>query len=52
MYKTFKITTFEVNVTTKNHHYLLVEVNCSDVNYHINNGQYTLFNLFKLIMVW
>ena len=28
------ITTFEVNVTTKDRHYLVVNVNCSDVYYH------------------
>ena len=28
-------TTVEVNVTTKDRHYMVVKVNCSDVHYHI-----------------
>ena len=29
------VTTVEVNVTTKDRHYLVVKVNYSDVHYHI-----------------
>ena len=28
------VNTVEVNVTTKDRHYLVVKVNCSDVHYH------------------
>ena len=29
------VTTVEVNVTTKDRHYLVVKVNCSEVHYHL-----------------
>ena len=41
------VTTVEVNVTTKDHHYLVVKVNSRDVHYHYSSeGQYILFYLF------
>ena len=38
-------TTLEVNITTKDHHYSVVKVNCSDVHYHIVVKVNTYFNI-------
>ena len=47
------VTTVEVNVTTNDHHYLVVKVNCSDVHYHIVVKVNTFyFTFFMLILMW
>ena len=47
------VTTVEVNVTTKDRHYLVVKVNCSDVHYHIVVKVNTCyFTFFILILMW
>ena len=56
-FRSFFITTLEVNVTTKDRHYLVVKVNCSDVHYHIvvkvNTFYVTfLYSLFCALGVW
>ena len=47
------VTTVEVNVTTKDRHYMVVKVNCSDVDYHIivkvNTFYFTIFILLVII---
>ena len=46
-------TTVEVNVTTKDRHYMVVKVNCDDVHYHIVVKVNTFnFNFFILILMW
>ena len=43
------VTTVEVNVTTKDRHYLVVKVNVSDVHYYIvvkvNTFDFTFFHI-------
>ena len=47
------ITTVEVNVTTKDRHYLVVKVNVSDVHYYIVVKVNTFdFTFFILILMW
>ena len=47
------VTTVEVNVTTKDCHYLVVKVNSSDVHYHIVVKVNTFyFTFFILILMW
>ena len=47
------VTTVEVNVTTKDRHYLVVKVNCSDVHYHLVVKVNTFYFTFViLILMW
>ena len=47
------VTTVEVNVTTKDRHYLIVKVNGSDVHCYIEVKVNTFdFTFFILILMW